>query len=269
MVPWSFPIELTMVLALTTYFYSRGWFRLRTTFPKATSFGQCAAFVSGVITLWVAVGSPLAGLDHELLSFHMIQHILLMAVAPPLVLMGAPVLVFLHGLPERFLQALDSFLRWAPAHSTGRILTHPVFCWSAATMTVIGWHIPGMFELGLHSHLWHEIQHASFFAGGLLFWWPVIQPWPSVSRWPTWSIPLYLFLATLPCDALSAFLAFCDRVVYRSYLFMPHAVHTSPLQDQEWAGVLMWVSVTFIYTLPAVVLTIRELSPDASRTEII
>jgi putative membrane protein len=254
----SFPIPLTLVLAVATYFYARGWFRLRRAFPNAISFGQFAAFVSGIITIWVAAGSPLSVLDHELLSFHMIQHILLMAVAPPLLLIGAPVLVFSHGLPDWFLQRrAGPFFRWAPGRSTGRILTHPIFCWLAATGTVIGWHIPFMFELGLHSHLWHEVQHTSFFATGLLFWWPVIRPWPSVSRWPTWSVPLYLFFATLPCDALSAFLTFSDRVVYRPYA----------LQDQEWAGVLMWVCVTFIYMVPAVVLTVRALSPDACRME--
>ena len=257
MKPLSVPITLTLVLAVATCFYAGGWFRLRRTFPDAASFGRCAAFVSGVITIWVTVGSPLAVLDHELLSFHMIQHILLMAVAPPLLLMGAPVLVFAHGLPDWFLQRAGPFFRWAPARSTGRILTHPVFCWLAATGTVIGWHIPFMFELGQHSQLWHEVQRTSFFITGLFFWWPVIQPWPTVSRWPAWSVPLYLFLATLPCDALSAFLAFCDRVVYRAYA----------LQDQEWAGVLMWVCITFIYMVPAAVLAVRALSPDASQME--
>jgi len=109
--------------------------------------------------------------------------------------------------------------------------------------------------------LWHEIQHASFLLAGLLFWWPVIQPWPSSSRSPGWSVPLYLFLATLPCDALSAFLTFCGRVIYPSYVSVSHPLHISALQDQEWAGVLMWVSVTFIYMLPALVLTVRLLSP--------
>src|SRR5437879_1208158 len=118
-----------------------------------------------------------------------------------------------------------------------------------------------MFELRMRSHWWHEIQHASFFVSGLLFWCPVIHPFPSVSSWPRWSGPLYLFLATLPCDALSAFLTFCDRVVYRPYLQHHRPFGISPLEDQEWAGVLMWVCVTFIYMVPAVVITVRILSP--------
>jgi cytochrome c oxidase assembly factor CtaG len=201
-------------------------------------------------------------LDHELLSIHMVQHILLMAVAAPLILLGEPTLPLLHGLPKRLVHgALVPLLRWAPVQRVGRFVTQPVFCWIAATVTVIGWHVPVVFELGLHSHRWHEVQLASFLAAGLLFWWPVVQPFPSVSRWPKWSIPLYLFFATLPCDALSAFLAFCDRVVYRTYLLEHRHLNISPLQDQEWAGMLMWVSITFIYMLPAVVITVRVLSP--------
>jgi cytochrome c oxidase assembly factor CtaG len=76
---------------------------------------------------------------------------------------------------------------------------------------------------------------------------------------------LYLFFATLPCDALSAFLTFCGRVIYPSYLSAPHPFPISALQDQEWAGVLMWVCITFIYMVPALALTIRILSPIAPR----
>lgn len=260
---WSFPIPVTLFLVLATFFYMRGGLRLRAAFPQLISVGQMAAFVSGILAAWFAVGSPLAVLDDELLSVHMAQHLLLMAVAPALILLGAPVLPLLHGLRKRFVQGvLGPLVRWSPVRWAGKIVTHPAFCWLAATITVIGWHIPAVFELGLHSQRWHEIQHASFFVAGLLFWWPVVQPWPSVSRWPRWSIPLYLFLATLPCDVLSAFLTFCNRVVYQSYLFVPRPFEISALQDQEWAGVLMWVSITFIYMAPAVVVTVRTLAPQ-------
>ena len=122
-----------------------------------------------------------------------------------------------------------------------------------------------MFELALRWDWLHELEHASFFATGLLFWWPVVQPWPSTPRWPRWSIPLYLFCATLPCDVLSGFLVFCDRVVYSSYLSAPRLFGISPLQDQECAAALMWVWVTIIFLVPAVVVTIADsLAPEAA-----
>jgi len=254
-----------LALVLAACVYARGWFRLRKAVPKTISIWQLSAFMSGLFSLWIALGSPLAALDHYLLSIHMVEHILLMTVAPPLMLLGAPVLAFLHGLPQRFVRrALDLFLRWPPVQGLGRILTHPVLCWLAAMVTLVGWHVPAVFALALKSHSWHEVEYACFFVTGLLFWWPVVQPWPSVARWPRWCIPLYLFLATLPCDALSAFLAFCDRVVYSSYLATPRHFDISSLQDQQCAGALMWACATFVYLIPAVLVTIQILSVDGS-----
>jgi putative membrane protein len=207
-----------------------------------------AAFVSGVFSLWVAVGSPLATLDHQFLTAHMVQHLLLMTVAAPLILLGAP----LPGAPPR----------WPAMHRAGRILTHPVFCWLVSTTTVIGWHVPALFRIGMQSERWHAAEHLSFFVAGILFWWPVVRPSPSHADQPQWFIPLYLFLATLPCDALSAFLTFCNRVVYPHYLSVPPRFGFLPLADQSLAGALMWVWVTFVYLVPAAVVTIRVLSPQ-------
>jgi cytochrome c oxidase assembly factor CtaG len=256
-----------MFLALVVFCYVRGWLHLRSAFPRIINLRQMAAFIGGLFAIWVAAGSPLAVMDHELLSIHMVQHLLLMAVAPPLILLGAPIPALLHGLPQELVQAIIGPLR--RSISMRRIATcigHPIFCWFAGTMTVIAWHLPALFALGLHSALWHETESASFLMAGLLFWWPVLQPWPSASRISQWSVPLYLFLATLPCDALSAFLTFCGRVIYPSYLSAPHLFPISALQDQEWAGVLMWVSVTFLYMLPALLLTVRMLTPSDSES---
>jgi putative membrane protein len=79
-------------------------------------------------------------------------------------------------------------------------------------------------------------------------------------------IPIYLFLATLPCDALSAFLAFCDHVVYRHYLSGGGVFALSPLDDQALAGAMMWVTVTFAYLIPALVVTTRLLSSERRHT---
>jgi putative membrane protein len=264
---WSLPIPLAVILVLVTFLYVRGRLRLRGESPELTSPWRLVAFASGLLMLLIAAVSPLAVLDHELLSIHMVQHILLMSVAPALLLLGAPVLTFAHGLPACFVRGVTGpFFRWVPVRAVGRILFHPTFCWSIASATVIGWHVPALFESAAHSHAWHEIQQVTFFVAGILFWWPVIRPRPSVSGRAGWSVPLYLFLATLPCDALSAFLAFADRVVYRPYILAAHSFRISPLEDQQWAGVLMWVCITFIYMVPAMIITVRILSPAENRT---
>ena len=113
----------------------------------------------------------------------------------------------------------------------------------------------------MHSRGWHDFQMASFFVTGLLFWTPVVHWQSRVATAQPWLMPLYLFAATLPCDALSAFLVFCNRVVYPSYLSSPRLLNVSALNDQACAGALMWVSVTLIYLGPAVSITLQLLSP--------
>ena len=197
----------------------------------------------------------------------MLQHILLMTVAAPLVLLGAPGRPFLQGLPQRFVRRASRSLPPSPLfRRLGRVLTDPAVCWVAAMGVLVGWHVPFLFDLALRSGWWHLNEHLSFFATGLLFWLPVVQPWPGTARWPRWSIPLYLFLATMPCDALAAFLTFRDRVFYTGYLAAPHLFHLSALQDQEFAGALMWVSATILYLIPAVIVTIQMLSPSGTLT---
>jgi putative membrane protein len=225
--------------------------RLRKAFPEGASGGSPAAFAGGMLVLWIVMGSPFSALDHLLLTFHMVQHLLLMTVAAPLILLGMPA-VALPRAPEPIRAALRRI---------GRSVTHPAACWLAGTAVVVAWHVPPMFELGMRSHSWHTIQQATFFAAGLLFWSPVIHTAPGSSRMPRSFAPLYLFLATLPCDALSAFLAFCGRVVYPSHLSSQPLFGLSALEDQECAGALMWFWVTIGYLLPAIVITLRMLSP--------
>jgi putative membrane protein len=141
------------------------------------------------------------------------------------------------------------------------MLAHPVSGWLISTGTVIAWHIPALFEMAMESAEWHVAESACFLVAGILFWWPVIRPWPRLAAGPLWSIPLYLFLATLPCDALSAFLTFCNAVVYPHYLSAHRAFRVSALADQEFAGAMMWVWVTLAYLAPAAAATIRMLSP--------
>jgi putative membrane protein len=264
---WVLPVPVTLVLVITAIVYLRGWHRLRSLLPKVASTWRLIYFMSGLLALWIAIGSPLSAFDDDLLSIHMVQHILLMAVAPPLILLGAPALPLLHGFPQVLVRfGLGPVLRWPPVQSLGRVLTHPAFCWLAATVTLIGWHSPTAFEFALLSDFWHEVEHVCFFATSILFWWPVVQPWPSVARWPRWCIPLYLFLGMMANDGLSAFLAFCDRVLYPSYASASQLFNISPLEDQALAGAMMWVIGSFVSLLPAVVITLEMLSPQSAHS---
>jgi putative membrane protein len=263
---WNIPIPLTLLTILAAFLYLRGWLNLRSASVNAIPAWRAATFFWGLLLIWVALGSPLAALDEELLTVHMIQHLLLMTIGPPLILIGAPLMPILHGLPRKFVQSvLGPLFRWPPMQCAGSVLSRPAVCWLAGTAALVGWHVPGAFTLALRSEAWHVVEHACFLGSGLLFWWPVIPSWPSAPTSLRWSILLYLFLATLPCDILSAFLVFCDRVVYAVYFLAPKNFGISGLEDQQCAGALMWTCVTIVYLLAAVIVATRLLSARNSQ----
>ena len=252
---------MTLGLVFIASVYARGWLRMRSTSAQTEAGWRAAGFLLGLLLIWIAVASALASGDTHLLTIHMVQHLLLMSIAPPLIWLGEPVRALLCGLPRRVVQSAVAplFQLW-PMQRLGTLLGHPVVCWLAATGVLVGWHVPAALALGMQSATWHAIEHASFLAGGLLFWWPVIQPWPAASNEPRWWVVLYLFLATLPCDVLSGFLVFSERVAYPVYLSMHRHSSLSVLNDQQYAGALMWTTVTIIYVVAGMIVTTQLLS---------
>src|SRR4029077_16091198 len=248
-------------LILVALIYLRGWLRLRRLNLGSVQPWRAGGFMLGLFLIWLAIASPLSALDHEMLTAHMVQHLLLMTCAAPLILLGAPVKTLLYRLPHRLVQVIGRSFQSSGLHHVWSALTHPVICWLGATSTLGAGHMRAVFVLALRSQMWHGIEQASFLATGLLFWWPVLQPSPNSSRWPESSILLYLFLATLPCDILSGFLVFCDRVVYPVYLFSSQPFGLSALEDQQCAGALMWTCVTLVYVIAGAFVTARLLSP--------
>ena len=255
-------VFLTLIVVFTALVYLRGWLFLRSSLVNNISAWRAFSFVVGLFLIWAAVASPFAALDHELLTIHMLQHLLLMTLAPPLIWLAAPVGPVLHGLPQRFVERLIAPL-WQSraANRLAKALGKPKFAWLAACAALVGWHVPKFFELGMQSAGWHLCEQLSFLATGLLFWRPVVvQPSARASRQDL-SMILYLFFATLPCDVLSGFLVFSDRVVYPIYFSSSHLLGFSPLVDQQCAAALMWTCVTVVYFVAGGILTMRFLSP--------
>ena len=261
---WDFPVALTLVLFLIVSLYLRGWILVRSTSANPIATWKATGFFLGLFSIWIASGSPLAVYDHSLLTAHMIKHLLLMTFAPALILLGDPLKVFWRGSPLLARSVLSHPLKRPLVHGLGRILTMPALCWTVSALTLVAWHVPALFKLCVQSEIWHTIEQVTFLGAGLLFWWPVIQPWPSASTWPRWSILLYLFLATLPCDILSGFLAFSDRIAYPVYLSAPRMVGFSVLEDQQCAAALMWTCITLVYLVPAAIISGRLLAPQTS-----
>src|ERR1700739_1361248 len=175
-------VLLTGVIIFTAWAYLDGWIQLRSTSSSLITGWHAFGFVAGLLLIWIAIAPPLAPLDHELLTMHMLKHLLLMSLAPPLIWLGEPVGPFLHALPRQFVQrVLAPAFQLPPVRGIARALGQPEFCWLAAAAALVGWHIPAVFTVAMHSTAWHCLEQSSFLASGLLFWWPVVQPWPSAS----------------------------------------------------------------------------------------
>jgi cytochrome c oxidase assembly factor CtaG len=260
---------VTAALALSALIYVRGWAQIRRTRPAQFSVGRLAAFLAGIVALFVAVASPFDTFSESLLFMHMAQHFVLMSAAPPLIVLGAPVVPMLRGLPcwmiRRVLRPLF-VSRALPA--AGRFLTRPRVAWLAMNAAYIGRHIPRAYELALASENWHNFEHACFFFTNLMFWWPIIQPWPSCLLQSRWVLIPYLFLADIVNTGVSAFLCFAGRLLYPSYDAIPRPFGLSALNDQVAAGAFMWVCGSMVFLLTAFrVVTQILFSPTISRQE--
>jgi putative membrane protein len=258
---------LTPLSLGTSIVYFRGWQKLRVHPGDSISLWRSICFPFGLLLIWLAANSTLATLDDELLTAHMVQHLLLMSVAPFLILWSRPKMPLLLGLPVGFLrQVVGPIFRTRLAHFVSGLWGRPVFCWVVSVGVLIFWHVPLFFTVALDFEFWHMVEHGSFLAAGFLFWSPLV-PLDGQHESKTWSSVLYLFLATLPCDILSGFLVFCDRVVYSVYLPRRHFPDWTVLADQQCAGALMWTSITILYLLPAAALTIRLLGARHANVE--
>jgi putative membrane protein len=266
---WSFPAGPGLSLIIAGAVYFRGWRRARLTRPQELPLWRAACFFLGIGAIWIAIASPIDALDDLLLSAHMTQHLILMSIAPPLLILGAPTVPLLRGLPGPVLQmVVDPLLRARWFRNVLDVIKHPVFGWLAMNLAFVGWHVPAAFELALRSERWHTVEHLCFFLTSLAFWWTVIQPWPSKAVWSRWVIIPFLLAADIVNTGLSAFLAFCGRVLYPTYAEAPRAFNLSPLNDQVAAGAGMWVFGSVIFLIAALVNMGRILSPSYRATAI-
>jgi cytochrome c oxidase assembly factor CtaG len=264
---WTFEPWIIIPLLLAGSIYLRGWRELHRRLPRRFAVWRLIAFQAGLLTLFLTLASPLHPLAELLLQFHMIQHLLLMMVIPPLLLLGAPILPLLRGLPRPVLRhGLGPLFASSGLQRLAHFLTHPIVCLVAFTVSTVAWHVPVLYETALQSEFWHDVQHICFLGTGLLFWWPVVQPWPSRLRWPQWTMIPYLLFADMQNTALSAFLIFSERVLYPSYAAVPRLWGISALDDQAAAGAIMWVPGSVIFLIPVAVLAIRLLDSPQTRS---
>jgi putative membrane protein len=263
---WDFPPFVCATLAIVTIVYWRGWLRIRRTRPAIFPTWRLACFLGAVAALVIAVSSPLDTFSDRLLVLHMAQHFVLMSVAPPLIVLSAPTVPMLRGLPRWFVRpVLGPLIRTHWLRGFFKTLVRPRVAWILMNAAYIGWHIPAAYEFALSSENWHNLEHACFFFASVLFWWPIVEPWPSHYSGSRWMLLPYLLAADIINTGVSAFLCFSGRLVYPSYGQGPRIFDISPLDDQVAAGGLMWVFGSIVFIVPAMIITVYLLAPRRRR----
>lgn len=263
---WEPSWWLSGAIFITSIVYCRGWLAIRKTRPAQFPSWRLYNFLLAMGILWLAIGSPMDAFADAMLSAHMIEHLLLMSVVPPLVLLANPTVPLLRGLPRWLLKhVVGPLLRLRPLrkfiHELGRLRV----AWLVMNLTFLGWHVPGAYDFALEHEAWHVVEHMCFLIASLIFWWPVIRPWPTGRRVYTWGLILYLLSADVVNTALSAFLAFCTRPMYPYYLTEPNPFNFTPLADQVIGAVIMWVFGSLVFLVPAMFITIRLVQPKRIR----
>jgi cytochrome c oxidase assembly factor CtaG len=258
---WEIPLWTTVALVLTAAIYLRGWILIRKTRPASFPVWRLVCFLGGIFSLFVATASPLDTLDEKLLSAHMGQHFLFMSVAPPLLLLSAPAVPLLRGLPRIVIRLIfGPILRLLWLRKLGRFLSGLKPAWLAMNIVYIGWHVPEAYELALRSENWHNVEHACFFFTSLLFWLPILRHWPGPRPTLGWMLLPYLLTSDIVNTGLSAFLCFAGRPIYSSYIREINPLGLTPLYDQVAAGAFMWVFGSIVFLIPAIFITLQILS---------
>lgn len=265
---WSFPVWPAIGLVIAGTLYLRGWRALQRTRARDLPLWRAVCFFGGLLAIWIALASPIDALDDFLLSAHMLQHFILMSIAPPLLVLGAPLVPMLRGLPRWLIGGLRPVFASRGVHKAAHAAASPAVAWLAMNIAYLGWHVPQAFELTLRSEPWHNTEHMCFLFTSIAFWWVIVEPWPSRRRWSRWMVIPYLLTADVVNTILSAVLTFSGKVLYPSYAAAERISSLTPLKDQVLAGAEMWVLNSIVFLVPVAVLVVRMLSPRGLRDAI-
>jgi cytochrome c oxidase assembly factor CtaG len=257
---WTIEPPLAYVAMAGTLYWLGGRGRI----GRGEDWRRPAAFVAGLVTIVVALDSPLDGAADTLFWAHMLQHVLLLTVAPPLILLGKPWPRMWRALPLRQRTKLGRALVRSPAAAPLRALTRPWPAWLLFNATVVLWHLPAAYNATLTNNAVHQLEHAMFFFTGLLFWARVIDPGPLRPRmlWP--ARIAYCVGAMIVGWVLAIALVLDPHPLYAHYaLLAARPGGISALTDQQLAGGMMWVPGSISYTIAILFCLYRWLESES------
>ncbi|MGA2925961.1 MAG: cytochrome c oxidase assembly protein [Solirubrobacteraceae bacterium] len=257
---WSWDPGVLLGVGVLALVYARGWRRARAPRePHPPGWGRLTLFAGGLLTVLVALVSPLDSLGDQLMVMHMVQHMLLLDIAPILLILGLTK-VLLRPVTRR-LTAIERRAGY---------LAHPAFAVAAYAGFLWLWHIPALYDRAQGSSLLHVLEHACFFAAGSLYWWHLLSPIRGRMRLGGLGPVLYMVSTKLLVGMLGIALAFAPRVLYAFYANKPHYWGLSPHEDQSMAGLVMALEQSIVMGIALVYLFVQMLSEserEAQRAE--
>ncbi|HYP87721.1 MAG TPA: cytochrome c oxidase assembly protein [Polyangiaceae bacterium] len=200
---------------------------------------QACCFGAGLLVLALALISPLDRLSDSLFSAHMSQHELLMVGAAPLMVLGRPLMAYLWVLPQRRRSALGAWLQRPSVRASWQFVSAPLMVLVLHAFVRWIWHLPSLFEAAMRHEALHAVQHVSFFLTAALFWWALIHGRYGKAGYGLGV--LFVFATALHTSVLGALISVAPRLLYPIYLSRTQAAGWQPLEDQELAGLIMWV----------------------------
>ncbi|HEX2256663.1 MAG TPA: cytochrome c oxidase assembly protein [Afifellaceae bacterium] len=256
---WSSDPLVTLPLALAAFAYGQGVWRLW----RAAGWGsgvrlwQAGAFASGWLVLALALVSPLDGLGETYFSMHMVQHQALMLIAAPLLVLGSPPVAFLWALPPAWRRSVGALVHQRWWRAAWHALSRPVTAWSLYALALWAWHAPRLYEAALAGYWVHALQHTTFLVGALLFWQTAFDRSGGVAG--RGMALLGVAVAAIHSSILGALMTFANRPWY-SHAAPPEAgLLLTPLEDQQLAGLIMWVPGGLLHLLAGVALAAMAL----------
>lgn len=256
---WGMEPAIVVPLLFVGALYWRGLARVRASAPNAVRTRDIASFASGYVVLLVALVSPIHGMSEEIFSAHMLQHELLMALAAPLLVLGRPGPIMLWAFERRSRRRIASALRRGIVRRVWKALTRPFDAWLLHAIAIWVWHIPLLFQATLHSDAVHALQHASFLGSAVGFWWSIAH---GLRRADRGMAIIYLFTTAVHTAVLGALMTFAHVPWFPEYAVGAAAWGLTPMQDQQLAGLIMWVPASATY-LVAALATIRAWLRDS------
>jgi putative membrane protein len=237
---WEYHDSTLVGLAVLTllYLYAIGPYRRRAAVAGGAGPWRIASFFSGLAVTFFALNGPIHDLsDSYLFSVHMVQHLMLTQLVPPLLLLGLPAFV------------LEPLVRPGWVKAVGRVLSRPPVAFAVYSVTFSAWHLQPAYDLMMRNHDVHIFTHVLFMVTAVIMWWPVLSPLREFPRLSPPGAMAYLFLLGIPMMLVASLITLADDVLYPWYASAPRVWGLSPLADQKIGGLIMWIPGGMFYWL--------------------